>query len=365
MAPPEPTVGSVSRRAFEVDLGGWTSQAELVHPAEGSPHGAGPFPVVLLIHGNGPHDMDVTLPGPDGTTKLFATIADVLAARGFAVVRYHKRFVKGPGKFDARFWKEQSTVVFTQDAGKVLDAALAMPACDRSRIVLHGWSEGTAVAAALAIERGDIDALVLQGPVGLPWRETVRSWILDTALPYAQPAGGGPITGASLVAALRGKGGMVAKLGASYFADPATMYSAKPAVSPILDKDKDGQLDPDTEVRAAADLLLDFAFSPQGNVHVYAEGRTVPTVTAQAPKLTMPVLILQGTNDASTPLRGGQALAAALRSAGKQVDLWELPGLGHTLGPAASPIDDHGRAPDEAVLLREAGWLKARVTAAR
>ena len=218
----ELAAGPVVRVPFTVDLGGWTSAAELVHPAAGGPHGPGPHPLVLLIHGNGPHDMDVTLPGPDGGTRLFLQIADVLAARGCAVVRYHKRFVKGPGKFDARFWREQSTLTFTADAGKVLDAALALTACDRTRVFLYGWSEGTAIAAALATQRTDVGGLVLQGPVGLPYRTMVRSWIEDVGLPYAQGPEGGPVTAAKLAAAQRGAGGLVAKLAASFFADPAT-----------------------------------------------------------------------------------------------------------------------------------------------
>jgi len=357
----EPAVAPVARQPFAVDLGGFPSAAELVHPAPGGAHGAGPWPVVLLIHGNGPHDMDVTLRSPDGETKLFATIADALAARGFVVVRYHKRFVKAAGRFDARFWREQSTVTFTADAGAVLDAALQRTECDRERVILYGWSEGTAVAAELAVRRTDVDALVLQGAVGQPWREMVRGWILDVGLPYAQAANGGAVTSASLAGAMRGPGGMVAKLGASFFADPATMRSPSPKVSPLLDTNGDGELDPDREVRAAADAMLDFAFSPQGNVHVYAAGRTVPTVAEQVAALAVPVLILQGANDASTPLASGRALHAAFVAAGKNATLWEFAGRGHTLGDAASLVDDHARAPDPAILARVAGWLTATV----
>lgn len=359
----EPLVGPVTRVPFEVDLGGWTSAGEVVHPAANGPHGRGPYPTVLLIHGNGPHDMDVTLPGPNGGTKLFRQIAEVLAARGFAVARYHKHFVKGPGKFDARFWREQSTILFTADAGKVLDAALAMAPCDRERVFLYGWSEGTAVAAALATQRQDIDGLVLQGPVGLPYRDMVRSWIEDVGLPYAQGPDGGPVTAATLAAAQRGPGGMVAKLAASFFVDPASQRSGKLAVSPLLDGNGDGVLDPDTEIRTAMPQMLDFAFSPQGNCYIYAEGRTVPTVAEQATKLPMPVLILQGEHDASTPLRAGQTLNAALQAAGNRaVTLSVVRGAGHTLGPAASTIDDAGRPPAEAVLAPTAAWLAGCVT---
>lgn len=361
----EPAVGAVVHVPFEVDLGGWTSAAELMHPAPDSPHGKGPYPIVLLLCGNGPHDMDVTLPGPEGTSRLFYTISEVLAARGFAVVRYHKRFVKGPGRFDARYWREQSTLTFLSDAGKVLDAALLHAACDRERIFVFGWSEGTAVGTALAVQRRDIDGLVLQGPVGLPYREMVRAWIEDVGLPYAQ-ADGGPMTAASLTAAVRGKGGAVARLAASFFVDPATQYQKQVALSPLLDTNRDGVLDPATELPPAIARIVDFAFSPQGNCYIYAEGRTVPTVTEQVAHLPQPVLILQGENDASTPLRGGETLAAALATAGnRDVTLRRLPGLGHTLGPAASLVDDCGRAPSEATLAPIAAWLRDRSRSGR
>jgi hypothetical protein len=351
-------IAPVSRITFEVELGGFATRGEIVHPQAGSVHGDGPFPLVLLVCGNGPHDMDVTLPGPDGTVRLFAQIADTLAARGFAVARYNKRFVTGPGKFDARFWREQSTLTFTKDAGKVLDAVLAIPVCDPARVVLYGWSEGTAVSAQLATERADIKALVLQGAVGLPYRDMVRGWIADVGVPYAQGPDGGAITATDLAGALRGKGGMVAKLSASFFADPATAFSKTPAVSPLLDVNHDGELDAVTEVPGSIDVIVDYAFSKNGNCYIYAEGRTVPTVTEQASKLGMPVLILQGENDASTPARGGQALAAALVAAGNaHTTLRLLPALGHTLGPAASLIDDAGRAPSEATLVPIAEWL--------
>lgn len=358
-AAPLAVATTLVREPFEVDLGGWTSQAEIVHPDANGPHGAGPWPLVLLVAGNGPHDMDATLPGPDGPVRLFGELADVLAARGCAVVRYHKRFVKGPGRFDARFWKEQSTVQFTADAQRMLERARQFAACDRSRTFLYGWSEGTAVAAQVACERNDVTGLVLQGAVGLPWRDMVRSWIVDVGLPYAQGADGGVVTADELAAAVRGPGGMVAKLGASFLSEPGPR-GAPVKVSRRLDQDGDGALDPQREVLPQVEAMLDFAFGPAGNVHIYAEGRTVPTVTEQAPRLRQPVLILQGENDASTPRRGGEALAAALRTAGnRDVTLRLLPGAGHTLGPAASLGDDCGRAPDPVVLAEVAAWIAA------
>lgn len=352
-------VEAVVRVPFDVELGGFPSHGELVHPRPGGLHGPGPWPVVLLLAGNGPHDMDVTLRTPDGPVKLFAQIADTLAARGLAVVRYHKRFVRGPGSFDVRFWREQSTPAFVADAATVLAKVTTMPGCDPRRVYLYGWSEGTAVAAQLAVERGDVDGLVLQGPVGQPWRDMVRFWIEGVGLPYAlgdEPA----VTSEGLTKALRGNGGLVAKLGASFLADPGAPAGTV-RVSSRVDSDGDGQLDPVREVQPALEAMLDFAFSPMGNAYIYAPGRTVPTVTEQARKLRMPVLILQGENDASTPKAGGVALAEALRAAGNaDTTLRLLPGCGHTLGPAAALADDHGRAPAEAVLVDVAHWIAAR-----
>src|SRR5579872_7397665 len=51
------------------------------------PVGAGPFPAVVLVHGYGPNDRDETV----GGNKMFRDLAEGLASRGIAVLRYEKR----------------------------------------------------------------------------------------------------------------------------------------------------------------------------------------------------------------------------------------------------------------------------------
>lgn len=360
VAPPAPlAVAATTRTSLVVELGnGLTTAAEVVFPAPGGAHGDGPYPVVLMIAGNGPHDMDTTMPGPGGATTLFRDVAEIWAERGFATVRYHKRRVKGPGKFDARFWREQSTETFSKDANKVLDAALVLPQCDKERVCVFGWSEGTVVGAALAIERGDVRAIVFQGPVAMPYRELVRSWIVDVGLPYARGTGTA-IDADSLRAATRGNGGMVSKLTASWFADPSRGFGP-PAVNPRFDTNGDGALDAETEASAAVEPILDWAFSPQGACWIYAPGRVLPQVVEQAPRLRMPTLILQGDHDASTPLRGARALEAALRESGNtRAELRVFENCGHSLGTASSLIDDAMRKPDAAIFVGAAEWLAA------
>ena|SRR5215203_1533360 len=65
-----------------VDAGGWPLPATLSMPI-----GDGPFPGVVLVHGSGPNDRDESI----GPNKPFRDLAEGLASRGIAVLRYDKR----------------------------------------------------------------------------------------------------------------------------------------------------------------------------------------------------------------------------------------------------------------------------------
>lgn len=71
-----------SERDVIVDAGGWPLPGVLAIP-----DGAGPHPVVVLVHGSGPGDRDSTI----GPNKPFRDLALGLASRGVAVLRYDKR----------------------------------------------------------------------------------------------------------------------------------------------------------------------------------------------------------------------------------------------------------------------------------
>ena len=125
---------------------------------------AAPYPAAVLVSGSGPQDRDETLFGH----KPFAVLADALARRGVAVLRYDDR---GVG----------------ESAGDRVDATTATDAADARGAVkfladradvdpvgVIGHSEGGLVAALLAAGHPDeIDFAVLLAGPGLVGREVL------------------------------------------------------------------------------------------------------------------------------------------------------------------------------------------------
>ena len=79
-SPPAYVTASAFRdESFTVDAGGWPLPGTLSMPA-----GQGPFPGLVLVHGSGPNDRDESL----GPNRPFRDLAEGLASRGIAVLRY-------------------------------------------------------------------------------------------------------------------------------------------------------------------------------------------------------------------------------------------------------------------------------------
>jgi len=101
------------------------------------PNGKGPWPAVVLVHGSGPNDRDESV----GGVKVFRDLAEGLASRGIAVLRYDKRTKVYPQKCaaDPDFTMTRETV---DDA--VLAAALLrrQDGIDPRRIFVLGHSQG-------------------------------------------------------------------------------------------------------------------------------------------------------------------------------------------------------------------------------
>jgi fermentation-respiration switch protein FrsA (DUF1100 family) len=163
----------------------------------------------------------------------------------------------------------------------------------------------------------------------------------------------------ALEQAIDGPGGRVAKACLMDLLAPGSSQTGKIVLNSSFDHNHDGVLALDDEFLPSLDEWLDARFE-QGSFWMYAPSRALPTVTEQASNLKLPVLILQGGNDANTPLKGAQVLDHALAAAGNpdhQLNVY--PGLGHSLGPAANPIDDNFRPIAQRPLADILAWLAA------
>ncbi len=354
----------ILREQFMVDFDGFPARGELTYPATGN----GPFPTVVLVHGSGPSDMDNTVTGVGLTPEaaapvstIFRDIAEHLSSHGFAVVRYNKRFVNGPNDFDyVRYITEVDLHTLAADLETVVRFAKNHPLVDAGKLFLYGWSEGSTVATHVAVNDAEYAGLILQTPVATAWRETFEYQVYDVGVPYLRlVAGGGTVTDDTVLALLADDGaGQVATSIANFVADGEAFQMGHFAVNRMLDQNGDGQLDIDTEVVPGLPFLLDFAFGPFGPFAMYAPERSLPVVGEQVDHLNVPVLILQGAQDANVPAAATIQLAEKLKEVGVDVTLHVYEELGHSLGPASSPMTDTFAPIDQQPLEDVVAWLQ-------
>jgi len=120
------------------------------------PAGAGPFPAALLMAGSGPQNRDEFLAGH----RPLLVLADALARKGFAVLRYDKRGIgKSTGDFAAA-----TTEDFTRDGEAALGFLKARKEILREKIGVIGHSEGGLIAPILAAQGGVAWIVLLAAP---------------------------------------------------------------------------------------------------------------------------------------------------------------------------------------------------------
>jgi dienelactone hydrolase len=138
VAPPPAPAGPLPEglTELEVTVGahGWPLKGTLTLPK-----GGGRFPLVVLVHGSGPHDRDETI----GPNTPFKDLAYGLAERGVAVLRYDKRTLSYGQRIAtelmAGFTVDQETVA---DALAAVDSARHLDRIDPAQIYVAGHSLG-------------------------------------------------------------------------------------------------------------------------------------------------------------------------------------------------------------------------------
>jgi hypothetical protein len=115
------------------------------------PRGAGPFPLVILVHGSGPNDRDESL----GGIRLFKDLAGGLASQGVAVLRYDKRTKVSPAGVTT---VKEETLDGVSDA---LALVASHPELDPRRVFVVGHSLGAYLAPWIGRDHPEVAGLVL------------------------------------------------------------------------------------------------------------------------------------------------------------------------------------------------------------
>ncbi|MEP6589603.1 MAG: alpha/beta fold hydrolase [Gemmatimonadota bacterium] len=119
------------------------------------PAGKGPFRAVLIVHGSGAGDRDLTV----GSLKPYRDIAWGLAQQGVAVLRFDKRAKVAPMWYAGKAFTVWDETV--QDAASALALLRAQPGIDARHVVMIGHSLGGMLAPRIATADGKLAGIVL------------------------------------------------------------------------------------------------------------------------------------------------------------------------------------------------------------
>ena len=128
------------------------------------PKTAGPAPLVVLVHGSGAHDADETV----GPNKPFRDLAEGLAARGIATLRYVKRNRIAELPASATLDDE-----VTSDALAAVALARRTPGVDASRVFILGHSLGGYMAPHIAGKDPQIRGIIVMAGNARTLRESL------------------------------------------------------------------------------------------------------------------------------------------------------------------------------------------------
>lgn len=119
-----------------------------------TPKGVINFPMVVLVHGSGPSDMD----GSVGPNKPLKDIANGLAGKGIGSVRYVKRTVIYPAEFSKAFTVKEEVL---DDAVAAVALAKTVKGADVKSVYVLGHSLGGMLAPRIATLAPDIKGIIL------------------------------------------------------------------------------------------------------------------------------------------------------------------------------------------------------------
>jgi pimeloyl-ACP methyl ester carboxylesterase len=286
------------------------------------PAGKGPFPALVIVSGSGPQDRNETIFGH----KPFLVIADYLARRGIAALRYDDRgFGASTGSFDTA-----TTMDFADDAQAALAWLAARKEIDPSRLGIAGHSEGGLIAPIVASRDPRVGfAILLAGP-GLPGEQIL--YLQGAAIARAGGISEAEIARATAINARIYAAAMAPGSDSEAAARAKAVYLEAMTKAEGLD-DKARQ-----EAIAQADSLARQIASPWMRAFLALDPRTYLA------KVAVPTLALNGGLDLQVPpAEDIEAITKAFAGSGHGALLTTrvLPGLNHLFqhGKTGSPAE--------------------------
>jgi len=288
------------------------------------PNGTKRPDLVVLVHGSGPQTRDEEGDGH----ATFAVLADQLARRGLAVLRYDKRGIsRSTGDYEASTPKDL--------ADDLTAVAQAMRARRQfARVGLVGHSEGPMIAAAVAARHPEsVDFIVSLAGVGLPGVDMML--LQDRA--YAKDQGAGPADAERLLRYARRYYETIVQID-----DPDTRVSTLKKLREGLPAD-DRALIAKYKMNEGS-LSLENAASPELRALLMSN----PQKDWRA--VRCPVLALNGDLDHQVPVESLGGIVAALHAGGNgKVESAVLPGINHMFQTARTGTEEEYSTIDETV----------------
>jgi uncharacterized protein len=127
------------------------------------------FPLVILVHGSGPNDMDETI----GPNKIFKDLALGLASKGIAVLRYDKRTLT----YGSQMMEIQETITVKEETTDDVKAAIQLSKTIKSinpkQIFIAGHSLGAMLAPRIAQENSGLAGIILLAGNARPMEDLI------------------------------------------------------------------------------------------------------------------------------------------------------------------------------------------------
>lgn len=127
--------------------------------------------MIVLVGGSGPHDRDETI----GPNKPFLDLAQGLAAKGIATLRYDKRTYAFKGGIDLQHFTVQDEII--DDAVAALRYARSLADVDAGSVFLLGHSQGAELAPFIVQQEPSARGAILMAAPGRPLDEILLEQI--------------------------------------------------------------------------------------------------------------------------------------------------------------------------------------------